>query len=163
MDRGRVILHDMPESTTRAAPGAAQAAQPRMDRMTASCVLLADAHHALNERVCGLLKATFGQVFMVADEPSLIEGAARLRPTMSVIDLSLAAGDLGGMLLKLRGRAPESKVLLISVHDEPTVLAAAYAAGADGLVLKRAIATDLLDAIDAVLAGKRHFSHSSIP
>ncbi len=132
-----------------------------MNNKTPSCVLLADRHHGLSERVCGLLEATFGRVFMVADEPSLMEGAARLQPTMFVIDLSLAAGRLAGMVRAIRERAPEAKILLLSVHDEPTVVAAADAAGADGLVLKRAIATDLLDAVDAILAGKRYVSHGA--
>ncbi len=132
-----------------------------MNNKTPSCVLLADRHHGLSERVCGLLEATFGRVFMVADEPSLMEGAARLQPTMFVIDLSLAAGSLAGMVRAIRERAPEAKILLLSVHDEPTVVAAADAAGADGLVLKRAIATDLLDAVDAILAGKRYVSHGA--
>ena len=47
-------------------------------------------------------------------------------------------------------------MLLLSVHDEPSVLRSAVAAGADGIVLKRAIATDLLPAVDAVLAGRRY-------
>ncbi len=132
-----------------------------MNNKTPSCVLLADRHHGLNERVCGLLEATFGRVFMVVDEPSLMDGAARLRPAMCVIDLSLAAGNLAGMVRAIRERAPEAKILLLSVHDEPTVVAAAEAAGADGLVLKRAIATDLLDAVDAILAGRRYVSHGA--
>jgi DNA-binding NarL/FixJ family response regulator len=49
-------------------------------------------------------------------------------------------------------------VLLLSVHDEPAVVSAALAAGADGLVFKRAIATDLLPAVDALLAGGHYFS-----
>jgi len=56
---------------------------------------------------------------------------------------------------ELRARAPGAKVLLLSVHDEPSVLRAAVAAGADGVILKRAIATDLLLAVDAILAGRR--------
>ena len=35
-----------------------------------------------------------------------------------------------------RDRAPAAKVLLLSVHDEPTIAAAAFAAGADGLLLE---------------------------
>jgi two-component system secretion response regulator SsrB len=46
-------------------------------------------------------------------------------------------------------------VLLLSVHDEPSILRAAAAAGADAVVLKRAIATDLLLAVDEILAGRR--------
>lgn len=112
--------------------------------------------------MCGLLEVAFGQVFVVLDEPSLMEGAARIRPTMFVIDLSLAAGRLSSLLRTLRERAPEAKILLISVHDEPAVLAAAAAAGADALILKRDIAANLLPTVDELLAG-RHADGSRPP
>jgi len=47
-------------------------------------------------------------------------------------------------------------VLMLSVHDEPSVARSAIAAGADGVVLKRAIATDLLAGIETLLGGS-HF------
>ena len=123
-----------------------------------NCVLLADRHHELSEGVRELLGTTFEGVFAVADEASLMEGAARIRPTLVVVDLSLAGGDVVGFLGALRRQAPAAKVLLLTVHDEATVASAALAAGADGVVLTRAIATDLLEAVDAVLAGKRYTS-----
>lgn len=123
-----------------------------------NCVLLADRHHELSEGVRGLLGTMFAGVFTVADEASLMEGAARIRPTVVVVDLSLADGDVGGFLGAIRRQAPAAKVLLLTVHDEPTVASAALAAGADGVVLTRMIATDLLEAVDAVLAGKRYTS-----
>ena len=123
-----------------------------------NCVLLADRHHELSEGVRGLLGTMFAGVFAVADEASLMEGAARIRPTVVVVDLSLAGGDIVGFLGALRRQAPAAKVLLLTVHDEATVASAALAAGADGVVLTRAIATDLLEAVDAVLAGKRYTS-----
>jgi DNA-binding NarL/FixJ family response regulator len=48
--------------------------------------------------------------------------------------------------------------LLLSVHDQGTVADSALAAGADAVVLKRCLATDLVPAINAVLAGKRYLS-----
>lgn len=123
-----------------------------MSPVTSDCVLLADRHHRLADGVRGLLDTVFRGVFMVADQASLMEGAQRLAPALVVVDLSLAQGDIGELLHSIRERAPAAKVLLLSVHDEPTVADAAYAAGADGLVLKRAIATDLLPAVDALLA-----------
>jgi DNA-binding NarL/FixJ family response regulator len=119
------------------------------------CVLLADRHHGLSEGIRGLLASSFNSVFLVADETSLIEGAGLLRPAVVIVDLSLGAGDVVGLLRELRARAPGAKVLLLSVHDEQSVLRSAVAAGADGVVLKRAIATDLLPAVDAILAGQR--------
>ena len=115
-----------------------------MSKRLSDCVLLADRHHGLSESIRGLLETTFSSVFLVADENSLIEGAGLLRPAVVVVDLSLGAGDVAGLLRELRVRAPGAKVLLLSVHDEPSVLRSAVAAGADGIVLKRAIATDFL-------------------
>jgi DNA-binding NarL/FixJ family response regulator len=129
-----------------------------MSAATAACVLIADRHHGLFQGIRGLLETTFNKVFLVTDKESLIDGAARLQPTVIVIDLFYAAGDLSGLIRELREHAPAAKHLLLSVHDEPTIIAAAIESGADGLVLKRAIGQDLLPAIDALLAGQRYFT-----
>jgi DNA-binding NarL/FixJ family response regulator len=132
-----------------------------MFAVTSACVLIADRHNGLFERIRGLLETTFERVFLVTDKSSLIEGAARLQPTVILMDLSYAAGDLSGLMRELRDHAPTAKLLLLSVHDEPTVVAAAIAAGADGLVLKRAIGDNLMPAIDALLAGQRYFDSTA--
>ncbi len=77
------------------------------------------------------------------------------------MDLSYAAGDLSGLMRELRDHAPAAKLLLLSAHDEPTVVAAAVAAGADGFVVKHAIGRDLMPAIDALLAGQYYFESSA--
>ena len=133
-----------------------------MNEQLADCVLLADRHHGLSEGIRSLLETTFSSVFMVADEASLIEGARRLRPAVVVVDLSLGAGDMFSLVRELRERAPGAKVLLLTVHDEPTVLHSVAAAGADGVVLKRAIATELLPAVDTILAGQRYVSPTAV-
>src|SRR5207248_1760202 len=93
-----------------------------------------------------------------ADEASLVEGAQRLLPSVIVADLSFTPGDSLGFVRRLRGHDGVAKILLLTVHDEPTVAHSALAAGADGVVLKRAIATDLLIAIESVLRGSRFVS-----
>ena len=119
-----------------------------------SCVLLADRHHGLTEGVRGLLETAFASVVMVADEASLLEGAVRLQPEVAIVDLSLARDSGLGWLRELRQRCPDLKVIVLSVHDEQSVYRAAIEAGADAFVLKRAIATDLLTAVDAVRGGQ---------
>lgn len=115
-----------------------------------SCVLLADRHHALAEGVRGLLETAFGSVVMVAEETSLLEGAVRLQPDVAVVDLSLSQGRSLDWLRALKERCPDLKVIVLSVHDEPAVRRAALEVGADEFVLKRAIVTDLLPAVDRV-------------
>ena len=123
-----------------------------------NCVLLADRHHGLNEAVRGLLESAFEAVVMVADEASLFESAKRLQPTLAVVEISLVHDDGFRWLQRLRKSCPDLKLILLSVHDEPSVCRAAMEAGAHGFVLKRHLATELLPAIDAVLAGKSYFS-----
>ncbi len=121
-----------------------------MNERPPSCVLLADRHHGLAEAVRGLLETEFGTVVMVADEASFIEGSARLQPDVAVVDLALARDSGLDWMHTARQRCPGLKLIVLSVHDEASVRRAAMAAGADAFVVKRAIATDLLAAVELV-------------
>jgi two-component system secretion response regulator SsrB len=95
-------------------------------------------------------------VVMLSVASWVLESAGRLQPTVAVVDFSLARSDNVRCLRELRTRCPEVKLIVLSVHDEQSARHAALDAGADGFVLKRTIATDLLPAVDAVLAGQRY-------
>ena len=129
-----------------------------MSRQDIRCVLLADRHPGLMEGLRGLLETTFEAVVMVADEVSLIESATRLKVALAVVDFSLTRGESLAMVRRLRTRCPEVKLIVVSDLDEPAVSRSALEAGANGFVLKRAIATDMLTAVDAVLAGQLYVS-----
>jgi DNA-binding NarL/FixJ family response regulator len=129
----------------------ASANQPR-------CVLLGQSHQRLSEGLRTWLQASFERVFVVADRPSLIDGAHRLKPALVVVDLALAEGRFESMLAELRLHAPDSPTLVLSDYDDPSADEAALAAGAAGVVHKVALATDLSNAVDTVLAGRRFTS-----
>jgi DNA-binding NarL/FixJ family response regulator len=122
-----------------------------------SSVLLAAPHHGLAEGIRSLLGTAFDAVVMVADERSLCETAHRLKPGLAVVDVALAHGDITGLIRHLRQSCAGLKVVLLSAHDEPSVVQAAVDAGVEGLVSKREIAADLLPAVEDVLRGERHF------
>ncbi len=121
-------------------------------------MLLADRHQGLRDGIRGLLGTEFETVFMVADEASLLEGAEHLNPSIVVLDLSLAGGDLRSLVAGVTDRSPGAQVMMLTVHDEATVAAAALAAGAEAVVLKRRLTTDLLPAVNALREGKRYLS-----
>jgi DNA-binding NarL/FixJ family response regulator len=127
------------------------------------CVLLAGRHHGLSEGIRGLLETVFEVVIMVADETSLLESAKRLPASVAVVDLSLAREGGLGLLRRLRQSNPALKLIVISAHDQSSVSRSTFEAGADGFVLQRAIATDLLAAVDAVRQGQRFVSSSVAP
>jgi DNA-binding NarL/FixJ family response regulator len=127
----------------------------------AGSVLIGHAQRRLSEGLRDLLQASFEGVFMVADRPSLIEGAGRLQPTLIVFDLSLAGGDLRALFDDLHRQSPVSRTLLLSSHDDPATDAAMLSAGADGVVHNASIAAEFPNAVDAVLTGRRYPSPSS--
>jgi len=133
-----------------------------MSNKIVHCVLLADRHHELSEGVRGLLESAFDAVVMVADEASLFEAAERLKPTVSVVELSLVRGEGLRWLPRLRALCPGMNLILLSVHDEPSVRRAAMEAGADAFILKRDIATELLAAIDAIRAGHPYVAAAGV-
>lgn len=121
-------------------------------------VLLADPHHGVSEGIRGLLATAFDAVVMVADEVSLLESAGRLQSDLAIVDFALSRGNTLELVRQLHSRFPKMKVIIVSVHDQSSVSRSVLEAGADEFVVKRALATDLLAAAEAVLAGRRYVS-----
>ena len=115
------------------------------------CALLADRHLGLAEGVRGLLETEFEAVVVVGDEVSLFESVRQLHVAIAVVDLSLRRRDGLGLIRRIRSLFPQLKLIALSIHEEKNAEQATMEAGANGFVLKRSIATDLLPAVDAVL------------
>jgi DNA-binding NarL/FixJ family response regulator len=126
--------------------------------MTTRRVLLADCHLNMLEGVRSLLEPLFAIIVMVADERSLLETVERVVPDLVIVDLSLPVAEGSNIARQLQGRFPRLPLIVLSVHDEPTVVSQVRSAGVAGFVLKRSAATDLLPAVKAVLRGGTYVS-----
>ena len=133
-----------------------------MSAAEVSCVLLADPHHGLSEGVRRLLATTFDAVVMVADEVSLFESAGRLQIDLAVVDLGLGRGKGIELVRRFRASFPKIRMIVVSIHDQSSVTRSVLEAGADAFISKRAIATDLLAAADAVLMGNSYVSPTAL-
>jgi DNA-binding NarL/FixJ family response regulator len=116
--------------------------------------LLADSHLGMLGGVHSLLDAMFETVLMAADERSLLQAIATLKPDLVVVDLSLPCEGEANIVRRLMAKHPEVRVIVLSVHDEPTVAGQMLRTGAAGFVLKRSAATDLIPAVEAVMRGE---------
>ena len=103
--------------------------------------------------VYGLLNSLFDIVMMVADEASLVDGIDAFKPEVVVIDLSLPHEGETSIARRLVERTPELRLIVLSIHDEPTVVNQLLEVGIAGFVLKRAAATDLVPAVTEVRRG----------
>ena len=129
--------------------------------MKYGCVLLADRHQNMLEGIRGLLESMFDTVMMVADELSLMEAISKIKPDLVVADLSLPASEEVNIARSLKKENPDLKFIILSIHDEMTAVDECLAAGAEGFVLKRSAASDLILAVDEVLGGGTFVSPST--
>ena len=123
-------------------------------------VILADRHQGMLEGIRGLLEAMFETVVMVADKASLFDTAEKINPDLAVVDLSLPVSSEINIARQLKDKYPDLKIIILSVHDEPTVVSEIMNSGVSGFVLKRSAASDLFSAVDEVLGGKTFVSPS---
>jgi two-component system, NarL family, invasion response regulator UvrY len=85
----------------------------------------------------------------------------RHRPDVAIVDLAMQESGLGGLSLIRRIRTHDRRVriLVFSMHSDPTIVARALEAGACGYVLKDTSSEDFLKAFRAVMAGDPYLSH----
>ncbi len=125
-------------------------------------VILADIHQNMLGGVRNLLESMFEEVFMVADEASLIEAAKKLSPDLIVADLSLPVSKDVNVVRRLKKTYPGIKLIILSIHDEGTAVGECLVAGASGFVLKRTAVNDLIPAIETVMKGEIYMSPSVV-
>jgi len=95
---------------------------------------------------------------MVADEPSLTEAVSGSKFDLVIADLSFPVSSGENVARLLQRLNPELNTIILSVHNEQTVVDECLAAGAKGFVLKRTASADLLPAIEAVLKDGTYIS-----
>jgi two-component system response regulator NreC len=78
------------------------------------------------------------------------------KPDVVLLDVTMPDESGIEALPKLLHEAPDAKVLMLSMEDDPSYVREAFAGGAHGYVLKEAADADVVAAIREVAAGKRY-------
>lgn len=111
----------------------------------------------------GLLRA--GLRALLSNEPDLevigeaengatvLRLAKELAPEVILLDISMPELDGIEATKRLKDILPDAKVLIITVHEDESLLQEAIRAGAAGYIVKRAVESELIDAIRAVRRG----------
>jgi len=116
-------------------------------------IVVADDHGVLRAGLAALLSAEPG--FEVVGEAASGDAAVRVaverRPDLVLLDVSMPG--LGGLEATklLKAKLPGTRVLILTMHEESALVREAIAAGASGYIVKRAIDSELINAIHAVM------------
>lgn len=118
-------------------------------------ILLADDHSVLRAGLVALLDAEPDIVVVgqAADGAECREQALALRPDIVLMDINMP--KCGGLeaLGNIRRELPDTKVLILTMHDDIGYLKHVLSSGGSGYVLKQAAGEELLSAIHAVNDG----------
>jgi len=98
-----------------------------------------------------------GQAADKADAAALI---TREKPDVAVVDLALGAEDGLELVRSMPTISPETKTLVLTMHEERDYVRAALLAGAHGYALKRGSSRDVVDALRRVMTGENYLDPS---
>jgi DNA-binding NarL/FixJ family response regulator len=123
-------------------------------------VVIVEDHRILREGLRALISSdpACEVVGEAGDGLEATRCAARLKPDLVLLDLSMPR--MGGLdaIKEIRKQCPETRILILTVHSTDEFILAALKAGAHGYLLKDATHSELMRAIDVVLGGQIYLS-----
>jgi two-component system response regulator NreC len=127
-------------------------------------VLLIDDHAILRDGLSALLnvESDLEVVGQVGYTSEAVQIAGSLDPDLIITDIKLPVATAMKDIAELHSRCPSARLLALTAHNSADCIRAAFAAGADGYMLKEATRLELLSAVRAVLAGQRHLCPRSM-
>jgi len=118
-------------------------------------VVIADDHAIVRTGLRALLQADPGLELVGEASGGLeaVELVGQYLPDVLVLDVSMP--DLDGISVTRRVKVsyPNTRILILTVHEDEALLREAIKAGASGYILKRAAETELVAAIQVILRG----------
>ncbi|MGE5262518.1 MAG: response regulator [Acidobacteriota bacterium] len=119
-------------------------------------VLLVDDHAILREGLRALL-SYYDDIQVVgeaADGAESVTRAGELQPDIILMDIAMPGMNGLEATREIRTRFPETRVLILTQHEDPQYVLPLLQAGASGFVSKRALGTDLITALRVVARGE---------
>jgi len=122
--------------------------------------LIVDDHELVRQGIRALLRAQrhWTVVGEAAGGGEAVQKALKLRPEVVILDITVP--DLDGLeaLRQIRDAVPNTKVLILTMHESGQMVRRVLEAGAQGYVLKSDMAAHLVKAIKGILQGKLSLS-----
>ncbi|MEO9465712.1 response regulator transcription factor [Sulfitobacter pontiacus] len=121
-------------------------------------VMIVDDHPMVAEGIQSILES-YDDINVVGCLPNgraAIESVAELDPDVILMDLNMP--ELGGLSATeiLLERQPDTRIVILSMHDNPEYISSALSHGAMGYILKDVPTDEIKLAIDTVMRGERY-------
>ncbi|HKK84676.1 MAG TPA: response regulator transcription factor [Roseovarius sp.] len=125
---------------------------------TPTRIVIVDDHPMVTEGIQSILESyeDIEVLACLSDGQDIIDRVEGLAPDVVLLDLNMpGVGGLSATEMVLEKR-PETRILILSMHDSPEYISSALSHGAMGYVLKDVPTDEIKRAIDAVMEGQRY-------
>ncbi len=119
-------------------------------------IFLADDHAMLVDAFRRLLEKEFNVVGTASDGLELLRSAPKLHPDLAIVDLGLPllSGVHAGR--ELKKLLPQTKILVVTVNEDPAVADAVLSEWASGYLVKKCSGSEFVKALRELLMGRSY-------
>ena len=121
-------------------------------------VVIVDDHPMVAEGIQSILESydDISVIATLSNGRAVIDELDQLDPDVILMDLNMP--DIGGLTATeiVLERRPETRVVILTMHDNPEYIASALSHGAKGYLLKDVPTDEIKQAIDVVMKGERY-------
>jgi DNA-binding NarL/FixJ family response regulator len=119
-------------------------------------ILVADDHELVRHGIRGLLRARRGWrvIGEATNGQEAVEKTNKLKPDVAILDVSMPDSDGLQATRQIRDASPNTKVVVLTMHESDQMVRRVLDAGALGYVLKSDLAANLVKAVKNVSAGR---------
>jgi len=123
-------------------------------------VFIADDHSVVREGLANLLAAQpdLRVVGTAAEGREAVRQVVQLQPQVVILDIAMPQMNGIEAAREIRERAPQSRVVILSMYSSAEHVFHALEAGARAYVLKESAASEIVAAVRAAHAGRRYLS-----
>ena len=125
-------------------------------------VLIIDDHPLFSRGLSQLIETQkdYKVTGMAKDHKEAMELVEKLSPDLAIVDLNLGQEDGFELIKDILSVKPETKVLVLSMHDERYYAERALKAGAKGYIMKEEAESSVSTAINTVMQGQIYLSEN---
>lgn len=125
-------------------------------------IVLADDHKVVRSGLRSLFRSggEFSVVGEAADGEAAIRMVEKLKPDIALIDISMPRLNGIDAVGIIRKKNPETKILILTIHENEAYVDEMIRAGANGYILKNAEKKEIFAAVRSIVTGGTFFSPS---
>lgn len=123
-------------------------------------ILIADDHPMFAEGLASLLLShdEYRVIGYAYDGVETVRKVHELKPDIAIVDVNMPELDGIEAASQIHREHPTTRVIMLTMNDEASLISQAIEAGAHAYMLKNSAKSDLFAALKAVSAGKQYFS-----